>query len=154
MEIRTATPADFAEIWPLFQAVIRSGDTYVFTPETPEQDAYDYWFGRGVRCWVAVHEQRIVGMYKLIDNQRGLGAHVANASFMVDQKVRGLGIGKALGLHCIDQATTLGYRAIQFNFVVSTNTLPSRCGKNWASKLLLHCLKRLTIANSVMSMPM
>ncbi len=62
-------------------------------------------------------------MYKLIDNQRGLGAHVANASFMVDQKVRGLGIGKALGLHCIDQATTLGYRAIQFNFVVSTNTL-------------------------------
>lgn len=123
MEIRTATPADFAEIWPLFQAVIRSGDTYVFTPETPEQDAYDYWFGRGVRCWVAVHEQRIVGMYKLIDNQRGLGAHVANASFMVDQKVRGLGIGKALGLHCIDQVTTLGYRAIQFNFVVSTNTL-------------------------------
>ncbi|EPA8553906.1 N-acetyltransferase family protein [Yersinia enterocolitica] len=119
MEIRMAAAADFAEIWPLFQAVISSGDTYVFTPDTPEQDAYDYWFGAGVRCWVALHEGRVVGMYKLIDNQRGLGNHVANASFMVDGEARGL----ALGLHCIEQATALGYRAIQFNFVVSTNTL-------------------------------
>lgn len=123
MDIRAATLTDFTEILPLFQAIIHSGDTYVFTPDTPAQDAYDYWFGNGVRCWVAVHEQRIVGMYKLIDNQRGLGAHVANASFMVDGKARGLGIGKALGVHCIEQATALGYRAIQFNFVVSTNTL-------------------------------
>ncbi|CNE24844.1 N-acetyltransferase [Yersinia kristensenii] len=123
MNIRIATTADFAEIWPLFQSVISSGDTYVFTPDTPEQDAYDYWFGKGVRCWVALHEGQIVGMYKLIDNQRGLGNHVANASFMVDGNARGLGIGKALGVHCIEQATELGYRAIQFNFVVSTNTL-------------------------------
>ncbi|SUP79087.1 acetyltransferase [Yersinia frederiksenii] len=123
MEIRIATPEDFAQIWPLFQAVIRRGDTYVFTPETPEQDAYDYWFAPGVRCFVALHEQRIVGMYKLIDNQRDLGSHVANASFMVDGQARGLGIGKALGIHCIEQATALGYRAMQFNFVVSTNTL-------------------------------
>ncbi|CNE77700.1 acetyltransferase [Yersinia rohdei] len=122
MEIRVATREDFAEIWPLFQAVIRGGDTYVFTPDTPEQDAYDYWFGVGVRCFVALHQQRIVGMYKLIDNQRGLGSHVANASFMVDSQARGLGIGKALGLHCIEQATCFGYRAMQFNFVVSTNT--------------------------------
>lgn len=123
MEIRIATAEDFGQIWPLFQAVISRGDTYVFTPDTPEQDAYDYWFGPGVHCFVALHEQRIVGMYKLIDNQRGLGSHVANASFMVDGQARGLGIGKALGIHCIEQATTLGYRAMQFNFVVSTNTL-------------------------------
>ena len=123
MEIRIATTDDFTEIWPLFRAVISSGDTYVFTPDTPEQDAYDYLFGAGVRCWVALHEGRVVFMYKLIDNQRGLGNHVANASFMVDGEARGLGIGKALGLHCIKQATALGYRAIQFNFVVSTNTL-------------------------------
>ncbi|CRY53220.1 MULTISPECIES: GNAT family N-acetyltransferase [Yersinia] len=123
MEIRAATPADFTEIWPLFQAVVSGGDTYVFSPDTPKQDAYDYWFGAGVRCFVAVHQQRIVGMYKLINNQRDLGAHVANASFMVDGQARGLGIGKALGLHCIEQATALGYRAMQFNFVVSTNTL-------------------------------
>lgn len=129
MEIRTATPADFAEIWPLFQAVIRSGDTYVFTPETPEQDAYDYWFGRGVRCWVAVHEQRIVGMYKLIDNQRGLGAHVANASFMVDQKVRGLGIGKALAYIVLTRPP----RSVtgRFSLILSSARIhwPSRCGK-------------------------
>lgn len=123
MDIRMAKPDDFAEIWPLFQAVISRGDTYVFTPDTSEKDAYDYWFGTGVRCWVALHEGSIIGMYKLIDNQRGLGNHVANASFMVEGKVRGQGIGKALGLHCIEQATALGYRAIQFNFIVSTNTL-------------------------------
>ena len=61
-------------------------------------------------------------MYKLRANTIGLGAHVANASFMVDSSIRGKGIGRAMGLHCLDQARRDGFKSMQFNFVVSTNT--------------------------------
>jgi GNAT superfamily N-acetyltransferase len=54
-------------------------------------------------------------------NQAAGGAHVANAAFIVAKSVRGRGIGRALGEHCLKEARRLGFRAMQFNFVVSTN---------------------------------
>ncbi len=122
MFIRKASEADFEGIWPIFQSVVAKGDTYVFSPETTRDDAFAYWFGPGVSSYVAEADGRIVGMCKLIANQRDLGAHVANASFMVDSGARGRGVGEALGRHCLDEARKAGFKAMQFNFVVSTNT--------------------------------
>ncbi|GHU07545.1 N-acetyltransferase [Betaproteobacteria bacterium] len=119
--IRNATENDFAGIWPIFQAVVAQADTYVFSPDATRADAFDYWFGPGVVSFVAEMDGRIVGMCKLIPNQRDLGAHVANASFMVSPEVRGQGIGAALGRHCLEEARKRGFTAMQFNFVVSTN---------------------------------
>jgi L-amino acid N-acyltransferase YncA len=121
MFIRRATEPDFEAIWEIFKKVIETGDTYVFAPNTSRKDAFIYWFGDGVTTYVAEDDGRIVGMYKLIPNQPGFGSHVANASFMVDPLCHGKGIGKAMGLHCLEQAKQAGYLAIQFNFVVSTN---------------------------------
>ena len=67
-------------------------------------------------------EGRVVGMYKIVPNQPGLGAHVANASFMVAPGFHGKGAGRHLGLHCLREARRMGFRAMQFNFVVSTNS--------------------------------
>lgn len=122
MFIRKATEDDFVGIWPIFEAVVSKGDTYVFSPQATRQDAFDYWFGRGVTSYVAELDGRIAGMYKLIPNQRDLGSHVANASFMVSPDGRGKGIGAALGRHCLEEARKAGFKAMQFNFVVSTNT--------------------------------
>jgi L-amino acid N-acyltransferase YncA len=122
MEIRRATETDFERMWPIFQAVVASGDTYVFAPDTPRQQAFAYWFGPDITTFVAGDGDRIVGMYKITANQRDLGAHVANASFMVDPASHGNGIGNALGRHCLREARCAGYRALQFNFVVSSNT--------------------------------
>lgn len=119
--IRLAVEDDFAAMWPIFRAVIASGESYVFAPDTSEDDAFAYWFGPGIRSHVAEIDGRIVGMYKLVANQRDLGSHVANASFMVDQAWAGHGIGKALGQHCLRVARAAGFIAMQFNFVVSTN---------------------------------
>jgi L-amino acid N-acyltransferase YncA len=119
--IRAAVPADFDSMWPIFQAVVATGTTYVFAPDTPREDAYAYFIGPGIRCFVAEDAGRIVGMYKLIPNRRDLGAHVANASFMVDPAYAGRGAGHALGMHCLDKARRAGFLAMQFNFVVSTN---------------------------------
>jgi L-amino acid N-acyltransferase YncA len=119
--IRRATDADFDAMWPIFRDVIRSGDTYVFAPDTPREDAFAYWFGPGVASFVADTDGRVVGMYKIVRNQPGLGSHVANASFMVAPSESGRGIGASMGTHCLDEARRRGFLAMQFNFVVSTN---------------------------------
>jgi GNAT superfamily N-acetyltransferase len=102
--------------------VIAPGDTYLFAADTSEHEALAYFLGPGITCFVAEDEERVVGMYKLIPNRIGLGSHVSNASFMVDPSAHGRGIGRALGEHCLDEARRQGYDAMQFNFVVSTNT--------------------------------
>lgn len=122
VKIRRAVQADFESLWPIFRAVVATGTTYVFSPDTPREDAFDYWFGPGVASYVAEDEGRVVGMYKLVRNQRDLGSHVANASFMVDPEYEGRGVGRAMGVHCLRAARQAGFSAMQFNFVVSTNT--------------------------------
>ena len=125
IEIRAASPDDFEAMWPIFQATVGAGDTYSFGADTSPDVARDYWFGPGVQSYVALlasgHGQRLLGMYKLVANQPDHGAHVANASFMVAPDAQGVGVGRLLGQHCLDQARASGYLAMQFNFVVSTN---------------------------------
>ena len=122
MNIRSTTAGDAEAIWRIFQAVIASGDTYVFTTDTPEHDGVAYFIGPGITSFVAEEQGRVIGVYKLIPNHAGRGSHVANASFMIDPSAQGRGAGRALGEHCLDEARRQGYRAMQFNLVVSTNT--------------------------------
>lgn len=121
MTIRPARAADADAMWRIFQAVIAGGDTYLFPPDTSRTEATEYFLG-GFASFVAEVEGVVVGMYKLIPNRPGLGSHVANASFMVDPDAHGRGVGRAMGEHCLAQAKQAGYQAMQFNFVVSTNT--------------------------------
>ena len=123
MTIRPATSADAEAIWRIFHAVVAGGDTYTFPPDTPRADALAYFMGPGIRSWVIEDAGgRVIGIYKLIPNHSGRGSHVANASFMVDPEAQGSGAGRAMGEHCLEQARQAGYAAMQFNFVVSTNT--------------------------------
>ena len=121
MNIRTANKADEDAIWEIFQAVIAPGDTYVFDPGMSRQEAMAYWFAPGTHTYVAESDGRIVGTYLFKANQPALGSHVANAAFMVSPSARGLGVGRRMGEHCLEEARRLGFRAMQFNFVVSTN---------------------------------
>ena len=123
MTIRPATAADADAIWRIFQAVVAPGDTYTFPADTPRTDALAYFMGAAIRSFVIEDAGgRVIGMYKLIPNHGGRGSHVANASFMVDPAAQGSGAGRAMGEHCLDEARKAGYEAMQFNFVVSTNT--------------------------------
>ncbi len=121
MEIRRAAESDFEAMWPIFRDVVASGDTYVFSPDTSRDDAFAFWFGPGVASYVAEAEGRIVGMYKIVQNHRDLGSHIANASFMVAPSYRGRGAGRRMGLHALREARQAGFLGMQFNFVVSTN---------------------------------
>jgi len=113
----------------IFHTVIASGDTYVFDPQMPREEALAYWFRSDTHTYVTEHEGKIVGTYIVKPNQPALGSHVANAAFMVSPEARKLGIGKLMGQHCLAEAKHLGFRAMQFNFVVSTNEAAIRLWK-------------------------
>lgn len=121
MKIRAAAQADRAAIWKIFHEVVAAGDTYAIDPEMSREDALAYWFSADTRTYVADSTVGVVGTYILRRNQSGGGSHVANAAFMVAPEARGQGIGRAMGEHCLSEARRLGFRAMQFNFVVSTN---------------------------------
>jgi len=122
MTIRPAGARDLDAMGAIFQAVVATGTTYVFAPETSREEGLAYFVGPGIVSWVVEDEGRVIGMYKLIPNRPGLGSHVANASFMVDPHHAGRGVGAAMGRHCLREARRAGFLSMQFNFVVSTNT--------------------------------
>ena len=121
IEIREATAGDRDAIWDIFREVVTARDTYAFDPGMSRHDALGYWFQADTRTYVAKSRGRILGTYILRPNQSGGGSHVANAAFMVAPDARGQGIGRAMAEHCLSEARLLGFRAMQFNFVVSTN---------------------------------
>ena len=121
LQIRPATPLDSDSIWTIFHAVAARGDTYAFDPTVSRQEALAYWLQTSNRCYVAERQGAIIGSYILRANYPGLGSHVANAAFMVSPEARRVGVGRAMGEHSLKEARRLGFRAMQFNFVVSTN---------------------------------
>jgi GNAT superfamily N-acetyltransferase len=119
--IRPATDADRPAVWQIIKDVIAGGDTYVFDPETSEEEMMGYWFSSDKHNYVAVLDGEVVATFWLRANQPGLGSHVANAAYMVSPSTQGKGIGKQIGLWSLDEARRLGFGAMQFNFVVKSN---------------------------------
>ena len=119
--IRDARPEDWAGIWPFFRQIVAAGDTYTWPRDMSEDDGRAAWFPSPGRTVVASVAGTVVGTAKTQPNQAGPGAHVANASFMVDPAYGGRGIGRALAEHVLARARADGYRAMQFNAVVASN---------------------------------
>lgn len=119
--IREATPDDWPRLWPIVHAVAASAQSYMIAPGISEADARAYWMGPGLRTFIAEMNGEAVGTYILRANQPGLGAHVANAGYMVAPGNDGKGIGARLAEHSFEIARASGFRAMQYNAVVSTN---------------------------------
>ncbi len=136
LQIRRARKEDRQAIWQIFHAVVAKGDTYAFDPNISRRKALAYWLGPKTRCYVALSDLGIVGSYILKANQPGLGSHVANAGFMVSPSARGCGIGQAMAEHCLHEARRLGFRAMQFNFVVATNRTALRLWKDLGFRIV------------------
>jgi ribosomal protein S18 acetylase RimI-like enzyme len=132
VNIRPATSDDAGAIWAILEPMIRAGETYPLPVEMDREEALGYWFAPTHAVFVAETDGRMVGTYYLRPNQLGGGSHVANCGYVTARAAQGLGVGRAMCEHSVAQAVARGFRAMQFNFVVSTNDravrLWQRCG--------------------------
>lgn len=130
MLIRLARADDASAIWSIISPTIRAGETYTLDPAMSESEALAYWMGPDKQTFVAEDDGKIVGTYYMRPNQAGGGRHVCNCGYMTSVASGGRGIARHMGEHSLDHARSVGYRAMQFNFVVSTN---ERAVRLWQS---------------------
>ena len=137
MEIRPAREADWSLIYPFFSAIVAEGRTYAYPDGLSPDEARPLWMeeppGRTV---VAVDGPTVLGSAKMGPNRPGRGAHIATGSFMIDPQAQGRGVGRALGEHVVAWARAAGYRGIQFNAVVETNTAAVRLWQSLGFRIL------------------
>ncbi|WP_224816517.1 GNAT family N-acetyltransferase [Hasllibacter sp. MH4015] len=120
--IRQAGAADASALSQLLLPVFRAGDTYTVDPDITAADAVAYWTAPGKTTFVAERGSQTLGTYYVRANQGGGGDHVCNCGYITASDARGQGIARAMLSHSLDQARAMGFRAMQYNFVVATNT--------------------------------
>jgi len=130
LRIRPADPRDRDAVWAILEPVLRAGETYTLPRDISRDDALIYWFRSENEVFVAEDDRDggIVGTYVLRANQGGGGSHVANCGYMTSPAAQGRGVARAMLEHSLDRARARGFRAMQFNFVVSTN---ERAVRTW-----------------------
>ncbi|QIK68352.1 GNAT family N-acetyltransferase [Nocardioides sp. HDW12B] len=125
--IRPATPDDWTAIWPVFRATVAAGETYAYPEDLTSAQAADLWLERPPGATVVLEEDgTLLGTAKMGPNRPGRGDHVGTASFLVAESARGRGVGRALAEHVVAWHRAQGFRGIQFNAVVETNTAAVR----------------------------
>ncbi len=122
MGIRKYQESDWSPLWRIIEPVFRAGETYAFSPDMTEQEAYHVWIEAPMETYVAKGEaNEIIGTYYIKPNQPGLGSHVCNCGYIVSETSRGQGVASRMCEHSQHVAVTLGFKAMQYNLVVCTN---------------------------------
>jgi len=129
LAFRRAGTSDWPLIWPFWQQVVAAGDTFCYDPAMGYDAGRELWFGSPPdQVWLVTDgpgsdpgPATVLGSYRLGPNKAGPGSHIGSASYMVSTAARGRGVGRAMVLHCLDQARTAGFRGLQFNAVAASN---------------------------------
>ncbi len=121
MKIRSFDEDDWPDFWPIFREVVAAGETYALDASMSSSQAQDFWTS-GEHVVTIRSGSELLGSARMGPNRPAQGSHIGTASFMVSRAARGRGVGGALGEYVVDWHRGHGFRGIQFNAVVSTNT--------------------------------
>jgi ribosomal protein S18 acetylase RimI-like enzyme len=120
--IRVATRGDDSAIWAILEPIIRAGETYALPRDWSREATIAWWHAAGHEAFVAEDSGVVVGTYFVCPNHLGGGAHVANAGYATALAAQGKGVARAMCEHSIEHARRREFRAMQFNFVIASNT--------------------------------
>lgn len=121
MNIREVDESEFEAIWPIFKPIARAGETYAFSRDITQIAAKKIWIDTPLKTFIANDDGHILGTYYLKTNQAGPGSHVCNCGYMVSSSAQGKGVATVMCKHSQQVAISLGYEAMQFNYVASSN---------------------------------
>lgn len=136
MHIRPASASDADSIWEILEPIIRAGETYTLPADMPREEVLAYWFRAGHELFIAEENGFAVGTYFLRANQEGGGSHVANCGYVTAQWAAGRGVARAMCAHSLERARLRGFKAMQFNFVVSTNERAIRLWQSFGFEIV------------------
>ncbi len=135
--IRPYQEQDWPFVWAIIEPVFHAGETYAFSPNITEEEARQVWIKKPEKTFVAFGgDEKIWGTYYIKPNQPSLGAHVCNCGYIVSKQARGKGIASAMCKHSQKEAVIRGYRAMQYNLVVSTNEIAVELWKKLGFKII------------------
>jgi ribosomal protein S18 acetylase RimI-like enzyme len=138
MIIRPYRPEDWDQIWAVLEPVFRAGDTYAIRPDITAAEAREYWTSRPKQVFVAIDETtgQLLGTYYVRPNFDGPGSHVCNCGYIVAEQSRGQGVASRMCEHSLAEAAASGFRAMQYNLVVSTNERAVRLWKHMGFEII------------------
>ena len=136
LTIRPAGPDDYDAIWSVIEPIIRAADVYTLPAAMTRDEALGYWFSEEHEVFVAVDGDVVAGTYYLRTNRHGGGDHVANCGYATAPASEGRGVARAMCAHSLDRARDRGFRAMQFNFVVSTNVRAVRLWQSFGFEIV------------------
>lgn len=122
LHFRPAISADTNGIWDILEPIFRAADTYAIDPNISKTDAIKFWTSGNHSAFVILDGSQILGTYYICPNQGGGGAHVCNCGFATSPEASGKGVARTMLAHSETTAREMGYKAMQFNFVVTSNT--------------------------------
>ena len=141
MPVREALDKDFDQIWPIFHEIAATGETYAYPRDITAVEAKKLWMDLPLKTYVFEEDGMILGTYYIKTNQQGPGSHVCNCGYMVSSTSRGKGIATTMCEHSQAVAIELGYKAMQFNFVASSNETAIRIWNKLGFKTIGHLPK-------------
>lgn len=122
MDIKKYQETDWTQIWSIIEKVFLAGETYAYFPDITEQEAHKVWIETPQETYIVKDSSnKIIGTYYIKPNQPGLGSHVCNCGYIVSENARGQGVASTMCQHSQQRAIKIGFRAMQYNLVVSTN---------------------------------
>ena len=121
--IKEISKLDFESFWPTFLYIIQAQETYAIDPDLNLEQAFSLWCELPLKSYVYVQNDTVLGTYYLKQNAMGPSSHICNCGYMVSNEARGKGIARQLCEHSQNIALDLGFDAMQFNSVVSTNKI-------------------------------
>ena len=119
--IRETLEEDFDQIWKIFQQIVSAGETFAIHRNASKIEAHKIWIEQPQKTFVCVENKNIMGTYYLKNNHGGERCHVCNCGYMVATEAEGKGLGTMMCVHSQNIAKELGYKAMQFNFVLVSN---------------------------------